>query len=166
MATDGAGGLSTAAIERCIDNWETETQDGDEIPAARAELAALRAAVERHHKRADMLQGALEDAARHIGPPEDYSRSSDDGMWDLASRIAGVLQTFGESEIADGPGAAGARDETAAVVRRALVDWCAKYGTEVPAYDDEDAERLIDEWLPDWLDALRAGGAGGGDKEG
>jgi hypothetical protein len=44
MVDEGAGGLSVAAIERCIDNWETETQDGDEIPAARAELAALQAA--------------------------------------------------------------------------------------------------------------------------
>jgi hypothetical protein len=47
MADTGAGGLGTTAIERCIDNWETETQDGAEIPAAHAELAALRAAAQR-----------------------------------------------------------------------------------------------------------------------
>jgi hypothetical protein len=60
MATDGAGGLSTAAIERCIDNWETETQDGDEIPAARAELVALTG-------RVAALEGALlDETARRL----------------------------------------------------------------------------------------------------
>jgi hypothetical protein len=60
MGTEGAGGLSTTAIERCIDNWETETRDGAEIPAAHAELAALVG-------RVAALEGALlDETARRL----------------------------------------------------------------------------------------------------
>jgi hypothetical protein len=46
VGTEGAAGLSTTAIETCIVGWADETQDGDEIPAARVELAALQAAAQ------------------------------------------------------------------------------------------------------------------------
>jgi hypothetical protein len=63
MGAEGAGGLSITAIERCIDNWETETQDGAEIPAAHAELAAL---VERAGRVAALEGTLLDETARRL----------------------------------------------------------------------------------------------------
>jgi hypothetical protein len=154
--TEGAAGLSTQDIERCLD-WAS-MMPGALVPqgvaGARAELAALMAAAER----ASALAAALTEARAYIGSLDGRELVGAGRALRLDARA--LLRRL-DAALADaGPGAAGARDETAALVRRALVDWCAKYGTEVPAYDDEDAERLIDEWLPGWLDALRAGGAG------
>jgi hypothetical protein len=182
MADTGAGGLSTAAIERCIDNWEVETQDGDEIPAARAELAALVEAA----GRATALAAAL--AAWQA-----WDAYLDTEPWGKPEMIdSGTLhhraRRLTRAALADaGPGAAGARDEAAdlaaenARLRAAIAHFVApidpddraEFGTFVTvvmgAIDrlraplrPGDVEAALASWPDDpALDAPRAGGAGG-----
>jgi hypothetical protein len=106
MASEGAGGLSTAAIERCIGNWGMETQDGDEIPAARAELAALLAEAGRATAPTVWLG---------VDPPlnEDERAMVYDPTVPGRIRLHLAILWLGELRAEAGRGAAGARDADA-----------------------------------------------------
>jgi hypothetical protein len=188
MASEGAGGLSTEAIERCIDNWETETQDGAEIPAARAELAALQAAViETGALRAALLdetarrlwtERVLQDRHSYpvgwdwdVGPAvREHWRQVARERLGYARTVETLAELLARRDADAGPGAAGARDETAALGQ---VERAARAVRHVTFYGDtgevgfwggdrfanRDALAELSAALVA-LDALRAGGAG------
>jgi hypothetical protein len=153
MADTGAGGLSTAAIERCIDNWEVETQDGDEIPAARAELAALVEAA----GRATALAAAL--AAWQA-----WDAYLDTEPWGKPEMIdSGTLhhraRRLTRAALADaGPGAAGEPPPavTKAELDRETDDWRGAAEQAPGELRPLEAPAV----LARRLDAVRAGGAG------
>jgi hypothetical protein len=130
MATEGAGGLSTTAIERCIDNWADETQDGDEIPAARAELAALTTIAER------ACAWAAAYAERTTVDPAGYARAT----VRVARAERALLHALGDPDLADapadaGPGAAG--DVPEGYLARVRSSWRA---------GEHDPERGVRPW--------------------
>jgi hypothetical protein len=190
MATEGAGGLSTTAIERCIDNWADETQDGDEIPAARAELAALVEAAGYGAGLTAALIGAeyiltcLLGAGEFLVPrtPERCYRV----MIGQDQHKSALRALRAARDALAGRGAAGARDETAdlaaenARLRAAIAHFVApidpddraEFGTFVTVVMEAidrlraplrpgDVEAALASWPDDpALDAPRAGGAG------
>jgi hypothetical protein len=186
VASEGAGGLSTTAIERCIDNRETETQDGAEIPAAHAELAAL---VERAGRVAALEGALLDETARRLWTERvlrDRHGSPVGWDWDVGpavrehwtrvarERLASgrTVETLAElparRDADPGRGAAGARDETPAVVAAAAVLLAVVnkgHRIRCPRYTasrDYAACTCGVDTVGDALDALRAGGAEGG----
>jgi hypothetical protein len=167
MATEGAGGLSTTAIERCIDNWADETQDGDEIPAARAELAALVEAAGYGAGLTAALIGAeyiltcLLGAGEFLVPrtPERCYRV----MIGQDQHKSALRALRAARDALAGRGAAGARDE---IERKAAAwDWAWEQSRSDthPTWFDE--RGLLGNALAA-VDARRAGGAGETDKEG
>jgi hypothetical protein len=166
METEGAGGLTTTAIERCIDNWADETQDGAEIPAARAELAALLDRAGQVGPLRAALSGLLGGIDRDDRPHPGQSLCRGLHTLDMVDRAIAPV-------VADaGPGAAGARDETAALGRVARAARAVRHVTfygdtgEVgfwggDRFANRDALAELSAAL-DALDAPRAGGAGGG----
>jgi hypothetical protein len=167
MATEGAGGLSTTAIERCIDNWETETQDGAEIPAARAELAALVGEAGRATALAaalvELRESAVElDAARE---PRDVALERT-----ALARHRAALAACYRLAIDAGSGAAGARDAASVVAAsRAVWDTWRAFDAALQTRDWAGHDKRKGDYyaaldaLGDALDAPRAGGAGEGE---
>jgi hypothetical protein len=191
---EATGGLSTTAIERCIDNWETETQDGAEIPAARAELAALTARAGRAATLDTIRALAARPLAEAAKSGQDW-RGAAEWLQPSVPLPLGVWQRIGDALAAvaeAGPGAAGARDETAdlaaenARLRAAIAHFVApinpddraEFGTFVTVVMEAidrlraplrpgDVEAALASWPDDpALDAPRAGGAGETDREG
>jgi hypothetical protein len=174
-ATEGAAGLSTAAIEACIAHRAYGWHRPEELAAARAELVALVEAAGRAAALAAAcalpdIDRALADLGVATTPtivPDERRRAAAETV----RTFLRVLRTV--VAVADaGPGAAGARDETA------LLDAAARYqdAWRVLAAGDatEDAKvaHILDmhEAREDLFDAtevaLRAGGAGETDTEG
>jgi hypothetical protein len=166
MATEGATGLSTEALEDVID-WREQSHNAQ---AARAELAALTG-------RVDVLTTALRLARDTFQALRDGLRdefwpgravSGEDGL--AMFRLLDQAQRGVAAALADaGPGAAGARDEAgraAALARlveagRALpFVWAYLRADDPGALDLSRAERAFCAALTPLLDAPRAGGAG------
>jgi hypothetical protein len=160
MATEGAGGLSVAAIEWCIDGWDERDSGDGQAARAREQLAALREVA----GRAAALAAALARTWDYLGHTG-MCRTRQFGRCDCD--LEAVLRDT-KAALADaGPGAAGARDETtlcAAAMRVARLvsivpheilpeDWVQLLPTR---------KRGIVEAVKAFqaLDAPRAGGAG------
>jgi hypothetical protein len=170
MATEGAGGLSTANLAAVLDALDDDEPIGlwQFEAAARAELAALRAAAER----ASALAAALTEARGYLGSLDGRELVGAGRALRLDARA--LLRRLDAALADPGPGA---RDETAACA--AFVAWLGREGLSICARVEFDADRRMAEQAPGelrplgatavlarWLDALRAGGAGETDKGG
>jgi hypothetical protein len=157
MATEGATGLSTEALEDVID-WREQSHNAQ---AARAELAVLQAAAQRAGALAAALSGLLGGINVYDRP--DPGQSMCRGLHTLRAVDEAIALVVADA------GPAGARDEagrTAALARlveagRALpFVWAYLRADDPDSLDLSRAERAFCAALTPLLDAPRAGGAG------
>jgi hypothetical protein len=109
MATEaeGAAGLGTAAIERCIDGRDEQRTGDGQVEKARAELAALIEAAGQVAPLRAALSGLLGGIVRE-------ARVADNPSLVRATHTLRAVDEATAALLADaGPGAAGARDEGA-----------------------------------------------------
>jgi hypothetical protein len=164
MATERAGGLSTTAIEWCIDGWDEQRTGDGQAEKARAQLAALLA--DNAALRA-ALSGLLGGIERDDRPHAGQSLCRGLRTLDLVDEAIALVVAGA------GPGAAGARDEIADL---AVAFVRARDGADTTADDPEQDVADVDVAMVAYigaldalatavhrLDAPRAGGVGEGE---